>query len=148
MTDADDCWPLRWFVVQNLTFGPPPCIFNARTVATRTTTFGCRPEARHLMLKNFSIPMSAPKPASVTVNKQDFLEKKLRKRHTDVQQQQKKINVTCKYFIQRISSATNPELLKCRNRLKTGNRFSEVSSVQENWNEKWVHRASAEPEGL
>lgn len=53
-----------------LTFGPPPCIFNARTVATSTTTSGLSPEARHLMLKNFSIPMSAPKPASVTVRKQ------------------------------------------------------------------------------
>lgn len=49
-----------------LTFGPPPCIFRARTVATSTTTLGRKPDARHLMLKNFSIPMSAPKPASVT----------------------------------------------------------------------------------
>lgn len=55
---------------QELTLGPPPCIFRARTVATRTTTLGTRPEARHLMLKNFSIPISAPKPASVTVRKQ------------------------------------------------------------------------------
>jgi hypothetical protein len=36
---------------------------SALTVATRTTQSGLRPEARHLMLKNFSIPMSAPKPA-------------------------------------------------------------------------------------
>lgn len=49
-----------------LTFGPPPCIFSARMVATRTTTSGCKPEARHLMLKNFSMPISAPNPASVT----------------------------------------------------------------------------------
>lgn len=50
-----------------LTVCPPPCIFSARTVATSTTTWGLRPEYRHLMLKNFSMPMSAPKPASVTV---------------------------------------------------------------------------------
>lgn len=53
--------------VQKLTFGPPPCIFKALTVATSTTTLGTKPDALHLMLKNFSIPMSAPKPASVTV---------------------------------------------------------------------------------
>mmetsp|Transcript_11659 Transcript_11659/g.28664 ORF Transcript_11659/g.28664 Transcript_11659/m.28664 type:complete len:387 (-) Transcript_11659:843-2003(-) len=47
------------------TGGPPPCIFRARTVATMTAHFGLRPDSRHLMLKNFSIPMSAPKPASV-----------------------------------------------------------------------------------
>jgi hypothetical protein len=45
------------------TGGPPPCILSALTVATRTTQSGLRPEARHLMLKNFSIPMSAPNPA-------------------------------------------------------------------------------------
>ncbi len=44
----------------------PPCIFKARTVATITTQFGFRPLIRHLMLKNFSIPQSAPKPDSVT----------------------------------------------------------------------------------
>ena len=72
------------------TLGPPPCIFMARTVATSTTQFGIRPKHekisstssrrmwyterqssdiplyRHFILKNFSIPMSAPKPASVT----------------------------------------------------------------------------------
>lgn len=53
-----------------LTLGPPPCIFRARTVATRTTTLGTRPDALHLMLKNFSMPISAPKPASVTVENQ------------------------------------------------------------------------------
>ena len=53
-----------------LTLGPPPCIFRARTVATNTTTLGTKPDARHLMLKNFSIPISAPKPASVTVENQ------------------------------------------------------------------------------
>ena len=44
----------------------PPCIFSARTVATTTAQSGARPEARHLMSKNFCAPMSAPKPASVT----------------------------------------------------------------------------------
>ena len=44
----------------------PPCILRARTVATITAASGVRPEARHLMSKNFSAPMSAPKPASVT----------------------------------------------------------------------------------
>lgn len=53
-----------------LTLGPPPCIFRARTVTTSTTTLGTKPEALHLMLKNFSMPMSAPKPASVTVENQ------------------------------------------------------------------------------
>ena len=44
----------------------PLCILSARTVATSTAASGRSPEARHLMLKNFSAPMSAPKPASVT----------------------------------------------------------------------------------
>ena len=44
----------------------PLCIFSARIVVTTTAASGTRPEARHLMLKNFSQPMSAPKPASVT----------------------------------------------------------------------------------
>lgn len=52
------------------TFGPPPCIFRALTVATSTTTSGLRPDVRHLMLKNFSMPISAPKPASVTEPKE------------------------------------------------------------------------------
>ena len=39
---------------------------SARTVATTTAASGVRPDARHLMLKNRSAPMSAPKPASVT----------------------------------------------------------------------------------
>jgi len=39
---------------------------SARIVPTRTTQFGLRPLKRHLMLKNFSMPMSAPKPDSVT----------------------------------------------------------------------------------
>mmetsp|Transcript_6940 Transcript_6940/g.10766 ORF Transcript_6940/g.10766 Transcript_6940/m.10766 type:complete len:272 (+) Transcript_6940:728-1543(+) len=50
------------------TFGPPPCILRARTVATNTTASGVRPEYRHFIFMNFSIPMSAPNPASVTTN--------------------------------------------------------------------------------
>lgn len=61
-----------------LTFGPPPCIFRARTVATSTTTSGFNPDVRHLMLKNFSMPMSAPKPASVTEQGRRQLNKLLR----------------------------------------------------------------------
>jgi hypothetical protein len=38
---------------------------SARTVATTTAASGVSPEARHLMLKNRSAPMSAPNPASV-----------------------------------------------------------------------------------
>src|SRR3954454_25043012 len=44
----------------------PECAFSARTVATTTPTSGTSPDVRHLMLKNRSAPMSAPKPASVT----------------------------------------------------------------------------------
>ncbi len=44
----------------------PEWLFSARTVATTTAASGLRPETRHLMLKNRSAPMSAPKPASVT----------------------------------------------------------------------------------
>ena len=44
----------------------PPCILSARTVATMTAASGFSPAFRHLMLKNFSAPRSAPKPASVT----------------------------------------------------------------------------------
>ena len=47
------------------TAGPPPCIFCERMEQTSTMQFGMRPEARHLMSKNFSAPMSDPKPASV-----------------------------------------------------------------------------------
>ena len=43
----------------------PECALSARTVATSTAASGTSPEARHLMLKNRSAPMSAPKPASV-----------------------------------------------------------------------------------
>src|ERR1035437_7918793 len=43
----------------------PPCIFRARTVVTITASSGLSPDARHLISKNFSAPMSAPKPASV-----------------------------------------------------------------------------------
>jgi hypothetical protein len=48
------------------TGGPPPCILSALIVTTMTTALGTRPLVLHLMLKNFSMPMSAPKPASVT----------------------------------------------------------------------------------
>ena len=44
----------------------PECALSARTVATTTAASGARPDARHLMLKNRSAPMSAPNPASVT----------------------------------------------------------------------------------
>ena len=44
---------------------PPEWTFSARTVLTTTAASGDKPEARHLMLKNRSAPMSAPKPASV-----------------------------------------------------------------------------------
>ena len=47
------------------TLGPPPCIFNARTVATKTTQSGTKELALHLILNAFSIPQSAPNPASV-----------------------------------------------------------------------------------
>jgi len=52
--------------VPGFTLGPPPCNLRARIVATRTTQLGTKFEYRHFMLKNFSIPISAPKPASVT----------------------------------------------------------------------------------
>ena len=39
------------------------CSLRARTVHTTTAHDGFSPEARHLILKNFSPPMSEPKPA-------------------------------------------------------------------------------------
>jgi hypothetical protein len=45
---------------------PAEWAFIARIVVTTTAASGVSPDARHLMLKNFSAPMSAPKPASVT----------------------------------------------------------------------------------
>ena len=48
------------------TSGPPPCIFSARTVATSTDTSGFSPDRRHFTFQNFSKPMSAAKPDSVT----------------------------------------------------------------------------------
>lgn len=140
-----------------LTLGPPPCIFNARTVATRTTTFGCRPETRHLMLKNFSIPMSAPNPASVTVRKHEWHEAE---KPTQTSHKSKIIYLKCKYFIQMLSyffAAPDPAGAALVERRKTmqrgaqkkrGQQFTELPSVQENWNEKWVHRAWAKPKGL
>src|SRR5882672_4726944 len=47
-------------------FFTPPCIFNARTVATMIAASGLSPANRHLMSRNFSAPRSAPKPASVS----------------------------------------------------------------------------------
>ena len=49
-----------------ITFGPPPCIFRARVVTTSTDALGWRPLRRHFTFQNFSKPMSAPKPLSVT----------------------------------------------------------------------------------
>ena len=48
------------------TVGPPPCIFRARMVATSTDTLGVRPLRRAFTFQNFSKPMSAAKPDSVT----------------------------------------------------------------------------------
>jgi hypothetical protein len=47
------------------TSGPPPCILSALVVATITVASGFNPLVLHLMLQNFSIPISAPKPPSV-----------------------------------------------------------------------------------
>ena len=44
----------------------PPFIFKALTVATKTTADGFKSAFLHLILRNFSAPKSAPKPASVT----------------------------------------------------------------------------------
>ena len=44
---------------------PPWCLI-ARTVVTSTTALGVSPPKRQTMSKNFSIPMSEPKPDSVT----------------------------------------------------------------------------------
>ena len=44
---------------------PPWCLI-ARTVVTSTTALGLSPPNRQTMSKNFSIPMSDPKPDSVT----------------------------------------------------------------------------------
>lgn len=117
-----------------LTFGPPPCIFNARTVATRTTTFGCRPETRHLMLKNFSIPMSAPKPASVTVRKHEWHKAE---KPTQTSHKNKIIYLICNYFIQMLSyffAATDPAgaaLVEHRKTMQRGaQKIKEGSSLQ------------------
>ena len=44
---------------------PPWCLI-ARTVVTSTTALGVSSPKRHTMSKNFSMPMSEPKPDSVT----------------------------------------------------------------------------------
>ena len=46
--------------------GWPPWCLSAFTVATSTDALGVRPPARQTMSKNFSMPMSEPKPLSVT----------------------------------------------------------------------------------
>ena len=50
----------------------PPWCFSARTVATSTTADGAIPPLRHTMSKNFSIPMSEPKPDSVITYSPSF----------------------------------------------------------------------------
>ena len=46
--------------------GEPPCTRSALTVATTTTAAGRMPPWRQTMSMNFCMPMSAPKPDSVT----------------------------------------------------------------------------------
>ena len=50
-----------------------PCVSYAFFGATKTAAEGFSPPARHLMLKNFSAPRSAPKPASVTTKSASFM---------------------------------------------------------------------------
>ena len=50
----------------------PPWCFSALTVATSTTALGRSSPMRHVMSKNFSIPMSDAKPDSVTTNSPSF----------------------------------------------------------------------------
>ena len=45
---------------------PPPCNFIDLTVTLRTIQLGATPDARALMWRAFSAPISAPNPASVT----------------------------------------------------------------------------------
>ena len=45
--------------------GSPPWCLSAFTVATSTTALGVSSPTRQTMSKNFSMPMSAPKPDSV-----------------------------------------------------------------------------------
>ena len=52
--------------------GLPPWCFSAFTVATRTTALGVRWPTRQTMSMNFSIPMSAPNPDSVTTTSPSF----------------------------------------------------------------------------
>ena len=46
--------------------GSPPWCFSAFTVATRTIALGAMPPTGQTMSRNFSMPMSEPKPDSVT----------------------------------------------------------------------------------
>lgn len=48
------------------TFDPPPWFFIAQIVITIIAQLGFKPEYQHLILQNFSKPMSEPNPASVT----------------------------------------------------------------------------------
>jgi len=50
------------------TFDPPPWFLMALIVITIIAQFGFKPEFQHLILQNFSNPMSDPNPASVTTN--------------------------------------------------------------------------------
>ena len=50
----------------------PPWCLSARTVATSTTALGAIPPLRQTMSKNFSIPMSEPKPDSVITYSPSF----------------------------------------------------------------------------
>ena len=59
-----DCGMEKFFNIKCRASGlAPDCVV---IVATSTTQCGTRPDWRHLMLKNFSIPQSAPNPLSVT----------------------------------------------------------------------------------
>ena len=46
-----------YIIIPATTSGPPPCILRALTVATITAQLGTNPDLRHLILKNFSIPI-------------------------------------------------------------------------------------------
>ena len=52
--------------------GSPPWCLSAFTVATRTTALGVRLPTRQTMSMNFSMPMSAPNPDSVTTMSPSF----------------------------------------------------------------------------
>src|SRR5256885_1111840 len=64
----------------------PEWTLSARTVATITAASGARPDVRHLMLKNRSAPMSAPKPASVTTKSPQWMPSMSARPHDDIAQ--------------------------------------------------------------